>query len=226
MPEELAKILKDEVMKAKEYISKLQIEKNVCMEKKKLFEILELLRGAVMIAYPGYHGLPYWEPVVEMLENKINYLAVFPDCEVLPFWLEGDGLSWRQWVEKEEATLWWAGKELMKGKFLRDYIGKNEKTKAVPSLNELMGKWDGLGGADNQTPVKGSWGASSRAPNRLRDSEEDDGLLLQEAGRAKETGRRQRGRLPEFQMGQPKRFEKSAEWSRQDEHWLETKITL
>jgi cilia- and flagella-associated protein 298 len=80
--EEFAKILKDEVMKAKEYISKVQIERNVCMEKKKLYEILEHLRGAVMIAYPGYHGLPYWEPVVEMLENKINYLAVFPDCEV------------------------------------------------------------------------------------------------------------------------------------------------
>jgi hypothetical protein len=28
------------------------------------------LRGAVMIAYPAYHGLPPWEPAVLLLENK------------------------------------------------------------------------------------------------------------------------------------------------------------
>jgi len=27
--------------------------------------------------------------------------------------------------------LWWAGKELVRGKVLADYIGKNEKTKIV-----------------------------------------------------------------------------------------------
>lgn len=35
--------------------------------------------------------------------------------------------------------MWWAGKELLPGKLLRDYAGKNEKTKIVnfPSKHML-----------------------------------------------------------------------------------------
>ena len=32
-------------------------------------------------------------------------------------------------LQEDTVQLLWAGKELMKGKTLRDYIGKNEKTK-------------------------------------------------------------------------------------------------
>ena len=31
---------------------------------------MDNLRGAVMIAYPGYHGLPEWEPARLILEDK------------------------------------------------------------------------------------------------------------------------------------------------------------
>lgn len=31
----------------------------------------------------------------------------------------------------EETSLWWASKELLRGKILSDYTGKNEKTKIV-----------------------------------------------------------------------------------------------
>jgi hypothetical protein len=31
----------------------------------------------------------------------------------------------------EDTSLWWASKELRKGKILSDYCGKNEKTKIV-----------------------------------------------------------------------------------------------
>lgn len=33
------------------------------------------------------------------------------------------------------AQLWWAGKELVGGKKLMDYIGKNEKTKIIAKLH-------------------------------------------------------------------------------------------
>ncbi len=32
---------------------------------------------------------------------------------------------------QEETSLWWASKELLRGKLLSDYTGKNEKTKIV-----------------------------------------------------------------------------------------------
>jgi len=34
-----------------------------------LKEELNKLRGAIMIAYPGYHGLPPWEPAKLILED-------------------------------------------------------------------------------------------------------------------------------------------------------------
>lgn len=34
-----------------------------------------------MIAFPGYYGLPHWEPVYLILENKFNFLQFYPDCE-------------------------------------------------------------------------------------------------------------------------------------------------
>ena len=37
-------------------------------------------------------------------------------------------------IEKEQGSLWWAGKELMPEKTLEDYIGKNEKTKIIVKL--------------------------------------------------------------------------------------------
>jgi len=38
-------------------------------------------------------------------------------------------------VEKD-TVLWWAGKELLREKNLRDYVGKNEKTKIIVKLSK------------------------------------------------------------------------------------------
>ena len=40
----------------------------------------------------------------------------------------------QQVLEEETAQLWWASKELMRSKKLRDYVGRNEKTKIVAKL--------------------------------------------------------------------------------------------
>ena len=69
-----------------------------------------------MIGYPGYHGLPIWDPVYEILEDKIDFKARFPDCD---------------WLFPEQTVLWWAKKNLKNEKKLSDYIGKNEKTKVI-----------------------------------------------------------------------------------------------
>lgn len=86
-----------------------------------LKETVLLFRGAVMIAYPGYHGLPDWDPVWLILEDQANLPAMCPDCE---------------WVDPAKATLWWARKELLPAQFLHFYVGKNDKTKIVAKMME------------------------------------------------------------------------------------------
>ena len=37
----------------------------------------------------------------------------------------------------EKSSLWWAGKEMLRGKPLGDYVGKNEKTKIICKLQKV-----------------------------------------------------------------------------------------
>ena len=39
-------------------------------------------------------------------------------------------------LEESSAQLWWAGKELARGKKLLDYVGRNEKTKIIAKLQQ------------------------------------------------------------------------------------------
>ena len=39
-------------------------------------------------------------------------------------------------LEEDMAQLWWAGKQLERGKQLKDYVGRNEKTKIVAKLQK------------------------------------------------------------------------------------------
>lgn len=42
-----------------------------------------------------------------------------------------------QVITEGECQLWWAGKEMQRGKKLQDYIGKNEKTKLVIKIQKV-----------------------------------------------------------------------------------------
>ena len=42
----------------------------------------------------------------------------------------------QQVLEEDTAQLWWAGKQLERSKLLRDYVGRNEKTKIVAKLQK------------------------------------------------------------------------------------------
>ena len=42
-----------------------------------------------------------------------------------------------QVLDESTVQLWWAGKELQRGKKLQDYIGKNEKTKIICKLQKV-----------------------------------------------------------------------------------------
>lgn len=40
-------------------------------------------------------------------------------------------------ITEDECQLWWAGKQLQRGKKLQEYIGKNEKTKLVVKIQKV-----------------------------------------------------------------------------------------
>ena len=75
-----------------------------------------------MIAYPGYHGVEDYEPAREILEGIYDVVMRYEGSEVNFYIFK---------YLAEETSLWWASKELLRGKFLSDYTGKNEKTKIV-----------------------------------------------------------------------------------------------
>ncbi len=110
----------DECKKGQELLKPTRAEQRKTTNKTELLEIMTLIKGSVMIAYPGYHNLPEWDPVYLLLENKLDFLSQYPDCDLMNL---------------ENSVLWWAKKELKKQKKLLDYVGKNEKTKLKVKIN-------------------------------------------------------------------------------------------
>eukprot|EP00830_Metopus_es_P015585 TRINITY_DN4531_c0_g2_i1.p1 TRINITY_DN4531_c0_g2~~TRINITY_DN4531_c0_g2_i1.p1 ORF type:complete len:347 (+),score=82.46 TRINITY_DN4531_c0_g2_i1:2-1042(+) len=119
--EVVAMILKH-VGEAKAVIHKDQVAKKVALTEKMLLDQIDILRGVIMIAYPGYHGVGVWEPARVILETKD--LEAFYNPDDVDF------------IEESTATLWYAGKELLRGKKLYDFLGKNEKTTVVVKITK------------------------------------------------------------------------------------------
>ncbi|XP_067849281.1 cilia- and flagella-associated protein 298 [Heptranchias perlo] len=115
----MKEVLKKTIEEAKALISKKQVQANVCVTMEMVKDALDQLRGAVMIVYPM--GLPPHDPIQQEFEGKEDL----------------SGLQAGKMVtEESEAQLWWAGKELQRGKKLSDYVGKNEKTKIVVKIQK------------------------------------------------------------------------------------------
>jgi len=91
------------------------------LEKEKLLEELEIMRGLIMMAYPAYHGLGDWEPIRVILENEEKF---------------HEKIDLTDNLYAEESTIWIVGKELQVGKLLSDYFGKNEKQKFIVKVQK------------------------------------------------------------------------------------------
>lgn len=119
LDEEIAEEMLEGVRIAKVAIHVDNVSKKNPITKEKLEELIDWFRGMTMKAYPAFHGLGPWEPVLILLENKeeIDHTLHGTDDLVL-----------------DKAQLWWAGKELAKGKKLCDYVGKNEKSKIIVKM--------------------------------------------------------------------------------------------
>lgn len=120
--EQMKEVLKKTCKEAKDMISKKKVDANDCTSQPIVVEALQILKGAVTIVYPM--GLPPHDPIRAELENTEDLSGTQAALEV---------------IEAEKASLYWAGKELERGKKLGDYIGKNEKTKIVCKLQKGKG---------------------------------------------------------------------------------------
>ncbi|KAJ2984884.1 hypothetical protein HDV02_000868, partial [Globomyces sp. JEL0801] len=100
-----------------ELAEKDNVKANKCLLKQQLDEAFSNIKGAIAMVYP--QGLPEWDPSREAIENNED--------------LEGTAAS-KQVYNPAESSLWWASKELQRGKLLSDFVGKNEKTKLIVKL--------------------------------------------------------------------------------------------
>lgn len=121
---EIAEVIRKQCAEASEVTnSEKQVDARVSVTTAMMQSQLDLLRGAVTIAFPM--GLPLDDPVQCALDGIEDLSGSQDSKEVLD---EGDG------------QLWWAGKQMLKdGQLLSDYIGKNEKTKLVVKLTKAGG---------------------------------------------------------------------------------------
>ena len=99
-------------------IHKTQIDRKVCLTFEMIQQQLDIYKGLVMMAYPGYHGLGNWEPIRVLLENEE----------------ENDPAPNNEFLAEDATSLWIVSKELQAGKLFSDYFGKNEKQKFVVKL--------------------------------------------------------------------------------------------
>ena len=122
LEDDVTKKIMEAVTKAKEYISPKRAETRQKTTVKELEENIQLMYGGVMIGYPAYHGLGTWEPCRVIFEDKSDILKRNePNQDYFQF---------------DTTCLWYAGKELERGKLLSDYIGKNEKTKIIVKFSK------------------------------------------------------------------------------------------
>eukprot|EP00736_Rhodelphis_marinus_P002271 Rmarinus@m.22359 len=116
--EELKLKILNELQTAEAYIHKNQVVAKVPLSLDKMEEHLELIRAAVTIAFPA--GLPEWDEVQMNLDDTDP--------------LEGQAAN--EVCDTENHQLWWANKALAPEKTLRDYVGRNEKTKVVMKITK------------------------------------------------------------------------------------------
>ncbi|XP_018610698.1 cilia- and flagella-associated protein 298 [Scleropages formosus] len=167
--EKMKEVLKKTVEEAKALVSKKQAQANVCVTMEMVNEAINLLRGAVMIVYPM--GLPPHDPIRMEFENQEDLSGTQASLQVIPV---------------EDAQLWWAAKEMQRGKKLQDYVGKNEKTKIVVKIQKRgqgAPAREPLISADEQKQMMMHYYRRQEELKKLEEAEDDSHLQSEWADR-------------------------------------------
>ncbi|CAC5424519.1 Cilia- and flagella-associated protein 298,Cilia-and flagella-associated protein 298-A,Cilia- and flagella-associated protein 298-B [Mytilus coruscus] len=115
----MADLINKTIQEAKDMISKKKVQADCLVTQATVKEALDILRGAVMIVYPM--GLPPHDKIKQEIENEEDLSGTQASLEV---------------IEEENASIWFSGKEMLRGKKLRDFVGKNEKTKIIAKIQK------------------------------------------------------------------------------------------
>ncbi|CAL8146024.1 unnamed protein product [Orchesella dallaii] len=117
--ENMSSILGRAVEEVRVKVSKKLVTSSVPLTREIVHEQLDYLRGAVMIAYPM--KLPPYDPIRMEFEGREELGGTHDSLQV---------------IAREEAEMWFCGKQIFTGKLLEEFIGKNEKTKVVVKLQK------------------------------------------------------------------------------------------
>ena len=129
---QVATMLRKALDDAAHVASKKQVtERRAVTTKKMLMDAIDVVRGAVMIAYPM--GIPEWDPVRMDIEADEK---------------PGDTPAGADVLDPTNAQLWWAGKLMIASNKLAAHVGKNEKTKIIATLQKK-----GAGAPQREAPV-------------------------------------------------------------------------
>lgn len=118
----LAEVLKKTCADAKAATSKEVAAARKVMTKQVVQDELDKIKGAVMIVYPM--GLPPYDEVQHILNGTEDLTGRQDALRV---------------ITENEAEIWWAGKQMNRGKKLSDYVGKNEKTTIIAKIQKKGG---------------------------------------------------------------------------------------
>ncbi|XP_026810249.1 cilia- and flagella-associated protein 298-like isoform X2 [Rhopalosiphum maidis] len=119
--EQMQNVLTKTIEEAKACVSKKLVQSQIPLTQKKVQEALDILRGAIMIVYPM--NLPPHDNIRLEIENNEDLSGTHASLEV---------------IAPNIAQLWFSGRELVRepNKKMKDYLGRNEKTKVVLKLTK------------------------------------------------------------------------------------------
>ncbi|XP_064541624.1 cilia- and flagella-associated protein 298 [Drosophila montana] len=118
--EAMRKVLANAMTDAKAMVDKKLCKSSTALTLKVIEEALNILRGAVTIVYPM--KLPPHDTIQMEFANMEDLSGTQASKEV---------------IEPSKAQLWFAGRQILTGKQLKEYLGNNDKTKVVVKLNQL-----------------------------------------------------------------------------------------
>ena len=97
LSDDMTQKMEDMSMEMKKIIHKSSVDQKRYLTKEMLNEQMDLVRGMMMMAYPGFHGLGEWEPIWVILENNEMHDEKLMNSDDLTL---------------EKTTLWCVNKEL------------------------------------------------------------------------------------------------------------------
>jgi len=155
--ERMQEVMNKAIEDVKARVSKKKVDVGVCISLKEIQECLDILRGAVTIAYPM--NLPPHDVIRMEFENTEDLSGTQASLEVIDMAL---------------AQLWFSGKEMHRSKKLCDIVGTNDKLKLIVKLSSAGHGAPGREPVFSEEERKKMMADAFRRQEELKKLEQDD----------------------------------------------------